>query len=278
MSFLRGGGKLSILSRYATAVALLLFNLGCVQAADFEVVATKKGPPALSLKGKIVKGDFEKLKSLIMKSPLSSILHLDSSGGDVGEAMQLGQLVRLLQISTMVSKDKVCASACFFVYLGGAGRLASGSVGGHATPLGFPLGYVGLHRPYLSTPSGSSESLERQATAMRRVRTYLEGYLVSNRLIDIMMSRPSNDIYWLSDDDLEELGDYPPELEELYISRCGYDRKIFKHILAAKNVGNVERTANLQERHRETNRCIAPLQYSAYEEGIAKLRAGWRPN
>lgn len=210
--------------------------------------------------------------------PIGVFLYLDSPGGDVAEAMQIGQLVRLLQMTTAVSKDKFCASACFFVYLGGAGRLASGSVNGYAIPLGLATGYVGLHRPYLNAPSGSSESLERQATAMRRVRTYLEGYLVSSRLIDIMMSRPSNDIYWLSDDDLEELGDYPPELEELYISRCAYDRKTLKLILAAKHAGNVERTEYLQERHRQTSLCIAMLQNTAFDAGMAKILTGWRPN
>jgi len=46
---------------------------------------------------------------------------------------------------------------------------------------------------------------------MRAVRDRLENELIPRRLIDIMMSRPSNDIYWLTADDLLELGDYAPE-------------------------------------------------------------------
>lgn len=80
-------------------------------------------------------------------------------------------------------------------YSGGAGRLAAGAISGQPLPLGLAVGISGLHRPFLVAPSGASESLELQATAMKRARVYLEGFLVSNRLIDLMMSRPSNDIY-----------------------------------------------------------------------------------
>ena len=191
--------------------------------------------------------------------------------------MRMGQLIRLLQAQTIVMRNKICTSACFFVFLGGAGRSASGAISGSPLPLGLAFGYVGLHRPYLVAPSGAAESLELQTTAMKHVRTHLEGYLVSNRLIDLMMSRPSNDIYWLSDDDVEELGDYPPELEELYISKCAYNRKIYKMIYASNSMGNVEYTQNLQERLKQMNVCIAQLQSSAFEVGMMKLRSGWRP-
>lgn len=272
------GKKLNISRCLVAVAAFFLLGSGCALAADIALTTTKRGTPALSLQGEIVTGDYQKLKSMYLKLELGTILYLDSPGGDLSEAMRMGQLIRLLQVQTTVEKDKVCASACFFIYLGGAGRSAAGAISGQPIPLGLSAGYLGLHRPFLAAPSGASESLERQSTAMKRVRVYLEGFLVSNRLIDLMMSRPSNDIYWLSDDDLEELGDYPPELEELYISRCGYNRKIFKMIYASKSSGNLEQTKNLQNSLKQTNICIAQFQQNAFELGMTKLRSGWRPS
>ena len=54
----------------------------------------------------------------------------------------------------------------------------------------------------------------------------LEANLIPRRLIDEMMSRPSNDIYWLSNDDLYELSKSPPALEQLYLSKCGVDTRL----------------------------------------------------
>lgn len=39
-----------------------------------------------------------------------------------------------------------------------------------------------------------------------------------------MMSRPPNDIYWLTSADFEEVGEYSPEVEELLIKKCDYVR------------------------------------------------------
>jgi len=269
--------KLNISRCFIAVIAFFLLSSSYAPAADIVLTTTKRGTPALSLHGEIVKGDYQKLKSMYLKLNLGTILYLDSPGGALSEAMQMGQLIRLLQVQTIVEKNKICASACFFIFLGGAGRLAAGAISGQPIPLGLFAGYLGLHRPFLAAPSGASESLERQTSAMKHVRIYLEGFLVSNRLIDLMMSRPSNDIYWLSDDDLEELGNYPPELEELYISRCGYNRKIYQMILDSKNLGNSEQTQSLQNSLKQTNICIAQYQNNAFEFGMRKLRSGWHP-
>jgi hypothetical protein len=59
---------------------------------------------------------------------------------------------------------------------------------------------------------------------MRQVQNYLEQQMVSRRLIDLMMSRPSNDIYWLTAADFDELGEYSPQVEELLVQKCAYVR------------------------------------------------------
>ena len=59
---------------------------------------------------------------------------------------------------------------------------------------------------------------------MRRVQSYLEAQMVPRRLIDLMMSRPSNDVYWLNSKDFQKFGEYRPDVEEFLINKCGYIR------------------------------------------------------
>ena len=70
--------------------------------------------------------------------------------------------------------------------------------------------------------------MKQQQQLMSRIRQYLGAENVPQMLVDAMMSRPSTDVYWLTDDDLESLGEYSPAYEELLIAKCGYDRKLRK--------------------------------------------------
>lgn len=256
---------------------ILLFLQGLLHAA--EIVPGNIGKvPTITIQGEIRSGDYNKLRAAFIKSyPLSPLIYLDSPGGDISEAIKIGKLIRFVQATVFVKKNKTCASACFFIYLGGASRLAAGAMYGQPLPLDLAFGYVGLHRPFLSNPSATDESLELQAKVMRKIRTYLDANLVPARLIDIMMSRPSTDIYWLSDSDLEDLGDIPPELEELYISQCNYNRNLIKNYSNAKQGGNIALIQRLKNEMTAVNKCIADSTAAMGVERLEKLKAGWQP-
>jgi len=93
---------------------------------------------------------------------------------------------------------------------------------------------------------------------------------VSQHLIDEVMSRPSNDTYWLNYKDLESIGEYDPGLEEALISACGYVR-----------ISKMTAQDWSRERKIKVFTCVTdywmdnriPLQ----EQFAAKLRTGWRP-
>ena len=90
---------------------------------------------------------------------------------------------------------------------------------------------------------------------MRKVTSYLEYHIVPRRIIDLMMSRPSNDIYWLTDGDIDELGNFPPALEELYITKCGYSRNpAISNIATVKNADGS--TSILREGNAEFYRIV----------------------
>ena len=195
------------------AAALVVATLSVLtsvegNAATIEFRKTESSStPRLVLSGEIVEGDLKRLVQLLAdpKSIGTFSLGLNSPGGSVNEAVRIAKLVQALYISVHVLPDSVCASACFFVYLAGSGKLASASrlmdpqareersqSDKRSGLLNLPTpGFVGLHRPFIRKISSLSNS---QATVMRLVSGYLEGQMLSRRLIDLMMSQPSNDI------------------------------------------------------------------------------------
>jgi len=68
-------------------------------------------------------------------------VHLDSEGGSVDSAIEIGRFLRDKNSNVMVSAGEQCASACLFILAGGVTRYLGGR--------------LGMHRPFLETPSRS---------------------------------------------------------------------------------------------------------------------------
>ncbi len=112
---------------------------------------------ALVIEGTIESGDFEKFVKMIRDNQGQiSTVYIFSPGGDFYEAMKIGGAMRALELATMVPmrdpsgrpscggiggflpkpndpKNCTCASACFFIHIGGVHR--SGT-------------FIAVHRPY----------------------------------------------------------------------------------------------------------------------------------
>ena len=112
---------------------------------------------------------------------------------------------------------------------------------------------------------------------MRSVAAYLEGELLPRRLIDMMMSKPSNDIYWLTEQDLADIGDYPPEVEEYLIRKCGYDRNYISKVIEARNRGDSTTARKLLDQSNRAQVCTSQATSEAQEATLLKLRSGWLP-
>jgi ATP-dependent protease ClpP protease subunit len=77
---------------------------------------------------------------------------LNSTGGSVSAAMQIGRLVRKYNGETNISGK--CYSSCALIFIAGVRRKS--------------LGELGLHRPYFAAAPQSRETLETQAPAAHR--------------------------------------------------------------------------------------------------------------
>ena len=224
-------------------------------------------------RGEIKPGDAEQFASLVGDRPLINKLSIDSPGGDLVEAMRIAELVKKLHITVEVAVDGHCVSACFFIFLEGHSRVFSSANADGTLPTKKYVnrrGYVGIHRPYLKSPQGDVASTKLQEAVMRKIKNHLEGKMISQSLIEEMMSRPSNDIYWLTARDSEKIGEYNPGDEEALISKCGYKR--------------FNQTYNenwSDQKYMQLERCAFEYWEKNYSDEhifiLSKLSRGWRP-
>lgn len=200
------------------------------------------------LKGLIETGDSDKLLVKIKNTKHFGLL-LDSKGGDLEEAIKLGSIVKTLGMTVRVSKDGVCGSACFFIYMNGLSRLAAGiEFKIHSkSPI---VGFIAIHRPFFKVADTNNQKvLEKKAAE------YLKNLSVPTDLIEKMMSVSSVDAYFLTNDDIDRLRTRPSEIEELYISKCNFDPKDNENI----------------------NTCTIEISSDIFVSGYTKIMNGWKP-
>jgi hypothetical protein len=111
------------------------------QAATFEWWRNAE-PDSYDLKitGAIVKGDSERFKLTLLtahpgywRSRVNFTVHLDSVGGMVVEAIDIGNTIRIFKFNTFVADGAICASACGLIWLAGDRRYfgANAALGFH---------------------------------------------------------------------------------------------------------------------------------------------------
>jgi ATP-dependent protease ClpP protease subunit len=122
-------------------------------------------------------------------------IDIDSPGGSVLVATEIGRLLRSMQASIEVGPDQVCASACVLVLAGATRRRISGR--------------VGIHRPYFETPNTDvnvGEVQQAYSQMTEQIRSYFREMNVSERLADDMMIVPPEKVRFLSPNELTGYG------------------------------------------------------------------------
>lgn len=248
-----------------------------VQAQAAELIIKRKSIAGrtietTTLMGPIIAGDTRRLADFWIRNPNTTnpTLFISSNGGDLQEAMALGELVSELRLSTQVESEGGCYSACFFVWLNGTNRFAA--------PMERTirnLGKVGLHRPYLVRPTNDNASLLKQSKVMNTVSTYLRARNVPSRLAEIMMSRSSQDIYLLREEDLTELGVVSPPLEELQLAQCGVNLNRLGQ--AMDRYASQSAYEDAKAAYISAIDCTILLDITARTATLAKIKAGWLP-
>jgi hypothetical protein len=107
-------------------------------------------------------------------------LTLDSTGGDVDAALQIGRIIRKNEGIINVRENYKCYSSCALIYIAGVQRSN--------------FGVIGLHRPYLASAPQSRQSIERETPLMlQKLKGYVQEMGISDIFYQEMVNtEPSN--------------------------------------------------------------------------------------
>jgi len=110
----------------------------------------------------------------------SMFLTLDSTGGHVDAALQIGRLIRKNEGVINVRENYKCYSSCALIYIAGVQRSN--------------FGMIGLHRPYLASNPQSRRSIERETLLMlQKLKDYVQEMGVTDIFYqEIVNTEPSN--------------------------------------------------------------------------------------
>ena len=257
-----------MIRNFLTLVVLTFFSCQSLWAATYSWSGYKETnfeEVVLTISGEITIGDADKLLDTVMSHKNISEVVLDSPGGSVLEAMKMASIISGLRIEVRVASDKICASSCFFLFLAGEPRKASGM----SNINGFFYGRVGLHRPYLTKEyfqnNANESSSKLQEELMVTVKNYLEKQMVPTYLIEIMMRRSSNEIYFLSDPDLISVGEVYLPREELFTAKCDYKKNNSFDVI--KMISGISKEL----------KCVKTIQINDQFLFFEKLKNGWKP-
>lgn len=115
-------------------IAAFLSLEACASAADIQILKGDGGKAYIAISGRIDQGDTMAFAEAARASKADTVI-LDSPGGSVNSALDIGRLIRARGMSTVVTRSGYCVSACGLVWVAGVRRmLAPGArVGFHAT-------------------------------------------------------------------------------------------------------------------------------------------------
>ena len=117
------------------AIFALMSWSGVATAADIDVMAVPGAVDFVIIKGEIADGDGDRFVDVI-KNREKVTVYLQSPGGLVREALQIGAEIRLRNYATLVAGGDECFSACGLIWVSGARRYMS------------PDSLIGFHAAY----------------------------------------------------------------------------------------------------------------------------------
>ena len=176
--------KPAILRKLMTAMISLFVVMG-IGPSFAEVQLNLKAPamPAMLVYGTISKsdGDYVVQHHADFSKVSGLWVFLNSSGGDVDAAMQIGRIIRDGEAFVTTQNNAKCFGSCALIYIAGVTRQN-------------PSGVIGLHRPYLAA-SLSREAVERAAPIMlQRIKDYVREMGVSDAFYDAMVNTEVSEV------------------------------------------------------------------------------------
>lgn len=149
----------------------------------------------LRLSGTITPDSAERLGTeLAARGEYVQTVSLDSPGGAVTAALQMGELIRAGGYNTLVGGGALCASSCPLVFAGGNERHASARA------------LVGVHQIYTTSQGASTaQALSDAQVITARITRHLDAMQIAPELWLHALDTPPDRLYYLTSDELADL-------------------------------------------------------------------------
>ena len=118
----------------------------------------------------------EKLAEENYKIKLNSIV-LNSAGGNVTAAINIGETIRAKKLNTYVSPSAICTSSCVYVFIGGVVRMA--------------YGLIGVHRSTFNETIASNKIHKAISNSDNKIESHVKSMGVSMLLLDAIQMTPN---------------------------------------------------------------------------------------
>lgn len=171
----------------------------------------------ISMTGRVEAQDFDKFRKFLQDPEvlidlMQGAMALDSPGGDVNAALQIGSLLHLAHATVLVKKDSICFSSCFLIFSGGSYRLIAST------------GTLGVHRLRFSQPATMHATEKMLADLGGSIENYLRSAGIPERVIEKARETPPSELFrinlrWLAERDLRL--DYRPAFIDVVSRDCG---------------------------------------------------------
>jgi hypothetical protein len=159
--------------------------------AKADLGGSGRGRPALAIRGKIGPAAASWLRTQLDEAHLApgDLVLLSSPGGDLGQALIMGEIVRARGLATAVGtaddsgrvRPAYCASACVFIFAGGKPRY------------GVEGSQLGIHRFTSTAPASDAVADTQRTTGL--VLGYMTKMGVSSSMVEAMSQ--TGEVRWL---------------------------------------------------------------------------------
>ena len=205
---------------FIPSLLLLAFSLS-PEAAELQLYGLPGVSHSIILRGEIRPGDDKTFARIVKEISKEPVLHIDSNGGDVQTALQIGRILREREATISVGfyvansdgtnsrTTATCYSACVLIFAGAVRRQIVFEHDNLDNLLGKAPTPVGVHRVYFGSlrPGRSQLEVKREYdNILDEVRTYLSDMDVSPAFLPFMQSINPEDMHLMTGKELEQYG------------------------------------------------------------------------
>jgi len=162
-------------------IAPIFIHPATSNAAEITYRELSSDSAVINIRGDITSGDFEKFRRISVRYS-QAIVTLDSDGGQLLPAIDIGKVIKITGYVTLVPENAICASSCALIWVAGSTRLLS------------PKGNVGFHASYRD----NNGKLEESGVANALIGNYLTLLNLPEKAIIFATRASPKEISWLT--------------------------------------------------------------------------------